>query len=148
MTRVNEKHIPHKQQQGTSNMIPHLSTEMMLQSLWRRGQQLWRDGYCSHGGLLTATATDFLWPLRTLLAHYCANHLHVCTSTKEDIRIESGRRAPEIKYVQLYTTHTNSKQRNFLLLAGQHRHKKKHNTTSPHQQPCTVNRNAPTASWW
>ena len=38
-------------------MIPHLSADMMLQSLWRRGQQQWRDVYCSHG-LLTA-ATQF-----------------------------------------------------------------------------------------
>ena len=48
---------PHKQQQVTGKMISYLSTEMMLQSLWRRGQQQWRDGYCSHG-LLTA-ATQF-----------------------------------------------------------------------------------------
>jgi hypothetical protein len=50
-----EKHVPHKQQQVTGKMISYLSTEMMLQSLWRRGQQQRRDCYCSHGLLAAAT---------------------------------------------------------------------------------------------
>ena len=41
-------------------MIPYLSTEMILQSLWRRGQQQWRDGCCcSHGRLVAATTRTF-----------------------------------------------------------------------------------------
>ena len=55
MTWVIEKVVSHKQQQVTSEMIPYLSTEMMLQSLWRRGQQQWRDHCCSHGLLTAAT---------------------------------------------------------------------------------------------
>jgi hypothetical protein len=38
-TRVIETVVSPKQQQMTSEMIPYLSTEMMLQSLWRKGQQ-------------------------------------------------------------------------------------------------------------
>jgi surfactin synthase thioesterase subunit len=38
-TRVIERVVSHKQQQMTSEMIPYLSTEKMLQSLWRKRQQ-------------------------------------------------------------------------------------------------------------
>ena len=58
---------PHKQEQVTGNMISYLSTEMMLQSLWRRGQQQWRDGYCSHG-LLTAATQFFVNTARVTCA--------------------------------------------------------------------------------
>ena len=58
--RVIEKHVQHHwQQQLTSTMIPYLSVQMMVQSLWRRGQQQKRDGYNSHGRLAATTRTFF-----------------------------------------------------------------------------------------
>ena len=48
-------------------MIPHLSADMMLQSRWRRGQQQWRDVYCSHG-LLTAATQFFVNTVRVIRA--------------------------------------------------------------------------------
>jgi hypothetical protein len=40
-------------------MIPYLSMLMMVQLLWRRGQQQWRDDYRSHGRLAATTRTFF-----------------------------------------------------------------------------------------
>ena len=67
MARVIETHVQHHQEQVTSKMIPYLSIQTMLHSVWRRGQQRWRDDYCSHVLLLPA-ATQFLWALHASLA--------------------------------------------------------------------------------
>ena len=56
---VIEKAASHIQQQETSKMIPYLSTKMMLQSLWRRRQKQWRDGYCSHVLLAGSSSHNF-----------------------------------------------------------------------------------------
>jgi len=58
---VIEKAASHIQQQETSKMITYLSPKMMVQSLWRRGQQQWRDGYnCSHVLLAGSSSHNFL----------------------------------------------------------------------------------------
>ena len=89
---------------------------------------------------VAGSSHNFLWTLCESLAHHCAHHLRICTSSEEAIQVESGRRAPEIKYVQLYTTHTRECWfKTAELLPGQHDpHNKQHNTTSRHQQPWPI----------
>ena len=76
--RVIDKHVPHKQQQVTSTMIPYLSIQTMLHSVWRRGQQRRRDGYCSHVSLMTAT-TQILWKLRASRARTGSSRKKYCS---------------------------------------------------------------------
>ena len=127
-SRPQQKHVQHHQEQVTSTMIPYLSMQRMLQSLWRRGQQQWRDDYCSHVQLLPA-ATQFLWTLHASLA--CQSIIH---------EFFESRRAGARQFFNMYNCtqdireNADSKQQNF----HANMVTKKHNITSPHQQPWAV----------
>jgi len=56
-----EQEIPQRNQQHNSKMVPYLSLQRMMQSVWRRGQQQLRDGCCSQ--VAARSSKETVWGL-------------------------------------------------------------------------------------